>query len=81
MAFVLYSTQACHLCELAEQVLQQAYQRQAFTVYVQDIAESEAWVAQFGELIPVFANENSSEQLHWPFNVEDVLQLIEKCPQ
>lgn len=78
MAIVLLSTEACHLCELAQQVLIQVHQQLPLEVYFQDIAEDEAMVENYGTRIPVLLDENTGSELGWPFDVDSVLNWLEK---
>lgn len=72
MAYVLYGTEACHLCELAQQVIVEVAADIPLEVYVEDIAESEHLVASFGTRIPVLKDEQSGRELDWPFNCEEL---------
>ena len=72
MAYVLYGTEACHLCELSQQVIVEVAADIPLEVYVEDIAESEQLVASFGTRIPVLKDEQSGRELDWPFNYEEL---------
>lgn len=80
----LYSTLGCHLCTLAEEVVQQAASqlcenRWELYLTVVDIAEEESLMAAYAESIPVLALEGEKGfELMWPFTVEEVIQLIIK---
>ena len=68
---ILLGTSACHLCEQAEDLLQQlniVYQKI-------DIAEQEQWQARYAIKIPVLLTEFQQE-LCWPFTVKDIQALI-----
>jgi len=78
MAIVLLSTEACHLCELAQQVLMQVHQLHPLDVYLQDIADDEDLVEQYGTRIPVLLDEESGIDLGWPFDADSVLNWLEK---
>ena len=69
---ILLGTSACHLCEQAEDILVQAnidYQKI-------DIAEQEQWQKRYAIKIPVILNEQSQQELCWPFALEDVQAFI-----
>lgn len=87
MAILLLSTQACHLCELAEQVLQQAFSQpeiqqlmlsQAISVYVQDIIDQPQWLELYGEKIPVLFDEKTEQALCWPFDSALAVEWLQK---
>jgi hypothetical protein len=71
---VLYSTHACHLCELAQTLLRSMPELRRRPCAVVDIAEDESLVARYGARIPVLAL--ADRELDWPFNADDVLDLI-----
>lgn len=64
---ILYGTSACHLCELAEQLLQSVMVGGAPIVFEKvDISESDELFERFGVKIPVIRCESGAE-LCWPF--------------
>lgn len=81
MALVLMSTEACHLCELAQQVLQQVHQQIPLQVYVQDISESEELVERYGIRIPVLFDETTKNELGWPFDAQQLVDWLNKIQQ
>jgi hypothetical protein len=87
LAILLLSTEACHLCELAQGVLQQVFRQpnmlalseQAnFQIYLQDIIDQPKWLDQYGEKIPVLLDETSGLTLEWPFSVSSASTWLEK---
>ena len=76
MALVLYSTEACHLCDEAVKILVEAHQTLMFEVYVEDIAESEELVERYGLKIPVLFDEQTGKELNWPFTSSEVQEFI-----
>jgi len=87
LAILLLSTQACHLCELAQGVLQQAFsqpdvlalsQQAELQIYLQDIIDQPIWLEQYGEKIPVLLDESSNLTLEWPFDVSAAVAWLEK---
>ena len=87
LAILLLSTQACHLCELAQGVLQQAFsqpdilvlsQQTDLQIYLQDIIDQPLWLDLYGEKIPVLLDESSNLTLEWPFNATEVVIWLEK---
>ena len=72
----LYGTSACHLCELAEDLLQGLAVAGVNLEYEKlDISESDELFERYGLLIPVLALPGGGE-LCWPFNAEQVEQLL-----
>lgn len=69
----LYSTEGCHLCEMAYQLLTQA--NAAHQVEVVDIAFDDALFSRYGVTIPVLAYQNS--ELNWPFDLNELTQWLE----
>ena len=70
---ILLGTSACHLCEQAEELLKQAnisYQKI-------DIAEQEQWQAQYAIKIPVLLNTQYTQELCWPFTIEDIQAFMQ----
>ncbi len=67
MKLTLYSTQDCHLCEQAADLLKQVTEK--FDLEHIDIAGSEALVEKYGIRIPVIKN-GSGKELGWPFDLE-----------
>jgi len=70
---ILYSTSACHLCELAEDLLQ----REGVSFASVDISESDELFERYGITIPVLRREDGQE-LNWPFDqaaLKDFLAL------
>ena len=68
---ILLGTSACHLCEQAEDLLQQldvVYQKI-------DIADQEQWQARYAIKIPVLLTE-CQQELCWPFTIKDIQALI-----
>jgi hypothetical protein len=87
LAILLLSTQACHLCELAQQVLQQAFAQpeiqrlmalQAIDVYVQDIIDQPQWLELYGAKIPVLFDEKTQAILCWPFDAAATVEWLQK---
>ena len=70
----LYGTSACHLCELAEDLLE----RSGAQFRTVDIADSDALFERYGLTIPVLRREDGAE-LNWPFS-EDSLAAFLSSP-
>jgi hypothetical protein len=87
LAILLLSTEACHLCELAQVELQQAFSQSSvmrlakqndLQIYLQDIIDQPLWLDQYGEKIPVLLDESSNFTLEWPFVASEVSVWLEK---
>jgi glutaredoxin len=61
---ILYSTWGCHLCQQAEQLLQQVAPDVAYKVI--DIVDDEAAFARYRVTIPVL--RVGDKELSWPFD-------------
>ena len=78
MRFTLYGTSACHLCEIAEQMLQVQSQRQAATAFafdLVDISESDTLFERYGMLIPVLRHPDGRD-LNWPFSASQLEDFL-----
>ena len=72
----LYGTSACHLCELAEALLQALRKQGEGVDYDKvDIADSDTLFERYGLLIPVLQDSRGRE-LRWPFDIEDLRGFI-----
>lgn len=69
----LYSTEGCHLCEMAFSLLIQA--NVASQVDVIDIAFDEELFSRYGVTIPVLSYQGS--ELNWPFDFSELTQWLE----
>lgn len=75
-SFSLYGTSACHLCEMAEQMIDQMSARgAAIALQKVDISESDELFERYGLLIPVLANAAGAE-LRWPFTEEELATFV-----
>lgn len=68
MNYILYGTSACHLCEIAEAIIESAQRTQDFKLQKTDIAVNDALVAQYGTKIPVLYCKETKQSLEWPFD-------------
>ena len=72
LALNLYSTDECHLCELAEALVLQVLPVGSYALEKVDIAYSEDLVARYGLRIPVLAVADGTAELNWPFTAEQL---------
>lgn len=70
--YLLYSSEGCHLCELALAICQPIFGEQLSVV---DIVDDEALVELYGIHIPVLTSIKSGNKLFWPFEREQVLNF------
>ncbi len=71
MNLVLYGTSACHLCELAEDLLRESGR----DFELVDIAGSDALFERYGVTIPVLRRDDGQE-LNWPFDAVALAQFL-----
>ncbi len=73
----LYGTSACHLCEDAEKIIRAALPKKfAHQLIVQDITEHDELYNQYQFTIPVLNIQPENIELHWPFTVNQVAELL-----
>ncbi|OYY49177.1 MAG: hypothetical protein B7X95_08760 [Methylophilaceae bacterium 17-44-8] len=66
----LYTTSACHLCEIAEQLLSSI--QTSTTVQTIEITDDDNLILKYGEIIPVLYRSDNHKELHWPFTVDEI---------
>ena len=72
----LYSTSGCHLCELAEAMLEvQVAGREGDAYDAVDIAGSDELFKRYGLRIPVVAHPDGRE-LDWPFTPRELARFL-----
>jgi glutaredoxin len=69
----LYTRPDCHLCELAEQVLEDCGARWESV----DIESDLELIRKYGNHIPVLYRADIDRELFWPFNTVTVQDFIE----
>ena len=73
LLWILYGTEHCHLCELAEQLLIQAIGTDFSKV---DISDCEDLTHRYGVRIPVLVERRSGRELNWPFDMATLGSFI-----
>jgi len=73
---ILLGTSGCHLCEEAELIMSSCQQ---VDIELIDIAEQEQWQEKYAIRIPVLYHVESTSELGWPFELQQVQQFIEQC--
>lgn len=71
-AYILYSSDGCHLCEQAYALCLPLLA----DIKVVDIVDDENLVEEYGVHIPVLKRIDNSQQLFWPFSVEQIKAFI-----
>ncbi len=70
--YILFHTDACHLCELAADLLIQIE-----VDYVsQDICDDDLLAEQYGTRIPVLKQIDTKAELNWPFDIDTLQQFF-----
>ncbi|CAH0539781.1 hypothetical protein VMF7928_02438 [Vibrio marisflavi CECT 7928] len=70
----LYSTEGCHLCEMALELIDQLNLLRATDVV--DIAFNDELFQRYGVTIPVIAFQDT--ELNWPFDLKQLQQWLDK---
>ena len=74
--YILYGTSACHLCEVAEEMLLELRESGCALNYEKcDIAGSDQLFERYGLRIPVLLHPDGSE-LGWPFDADRLRQFV-----
>ncbi len=76
---LLYTTSGCHLCEEAEQLLEQLLAPDWWQLQPVEIADSAALMAQFGTRVPVLGH--GGRTLDWPFTQGQVIEFLQEVLQ
>ncbi|MFT6366305.1 MAG: hypothetical protein ACJARI_001754 [Bacteroidia bacterium] len=75
--FILYGTSACHLCEMAEELMVFVNDGRGELVYEKcDIANSDELFERYGLHIPVLQHPGGDE-LFWPFDSDALRDFCE----
>lgn len=72
----LFGTSACHLCEVAQDLLRATLNPEFFDVVTVDIADSDELIQRYGVCIPVLRRDADGSELNWPFDVEALIAFL-----
>ncbi|GIU48068.1 thioredoxin family protein [Shewanella sairae] len=72
LTVILYHTDACHLCELAADLLNQANVPYSMI----DICDDQTLAEQYGIRIPVVKLVETQTELNWPFDLEALKEFL-----
>ena len=73
---ILYTTEACHLCKEAEQLLLQLSGSADVIVEAIDVSLDEDLMSRYGIRIPVVKNKLTGHEIGWPFGLAELASLI-----
>ncbi len=75
---MLFGTEACHLCEEAELIIQQSQYENKLILSKIDIAQESDWYEQYAIHIPVLLHTETNKELFWPFDHQQFCQYMEQ---
>ena len=79
MRLLLLGTAGCHLCEQAQQLINDCLPNYSvLTVESIDIAEQEQWQADYAIRIPVLFHPETQKDLGWPFESAQLNAFIDE---
>ncbi|ASJ96939.1 glutaredoxin family protein [Shewanella marisflavi] len=70
-AYILFHTEACHLCEQAQAIIATL----DIDYALQDICDDDVLAERYGVRIPVLRNQEDGSELDWPFDREQLQQF------
>jgi hypothetical protein len=71
---ILYGRRDCHLCDLAEQLLQQTRPQQDYRKV--DIETDLHLLRRYGSVIPVLYARTTAAELRWPFDAASLQRWL-----
>ena len=77
MPLILYQRDACHLCDLALEVLARARLPEFDSVFIDG---DDALEARYGLRVPVLRDQAHDAELDWPFDAGAVRAWLESAP-
>lgn len=77
MQIILFTTEGCHLCEQAHELLLNIADIRSLDIILQEIGDDDDLVARYGIRIPVVQFPDQQE-LDWPFTQADVEAIISR---
>lgn len=81
LTVILYTTSGCHLCDMAEEIINPVIATNDLTLEKIDIADTDQLIDQYGTRIPVVAVKGLSSDLGWPFDEEGFLNFLNQSLQ
>lgn len=71
ISVTLFTTAGCHLCELADAILQSLSAENDLVFTHREIGDDDRLTERYGVIIPVIRFEDETE-LNWPFTQSDI---------
>ena len=68
---ILYTTAGCHLCDLADDILQNLARKYQLTIIPTEIGDNDQLVERYGIRIPVVQFADNTD-IGWPFDQHDI---------
>jgi len=75
-SIIFYTTVGCHLCEQAEELLQQMTLEAELSWEKTDIADDPGLVESYGIRIPVLRRVDDEIELGWPFDLGQLREFV-----
>jgi len=75
LQLILYSTSACHLCELAKDLVGPCLNA-GVQLRELDISDDDELFSRYGVKIPVLRREDTGAELNWPFTAPEIERLL-----
>tara|TARA_R110001583_G_C5650983_1_gene408747 strand:+ start:1548 stop:1799 length:252 start_codon:yes stop_codon:yes gene_type:complete len=79
VGLVLYGTQGCHLCDIAEQLVASTLDLNVLSVELVDIAYDDQLIERYAVRIPVIMDIDSGAELGWPFDIQRLTEFVAKA--
>ncbi len=76
MTLVLYSSQQCHLCDIALDLLNQSVASTDLTIEKVDVKTDPQLFHLYGARIPVLKRIDNQQELGWPFDQQQLLEFL-----
>jgi len=74
---ILYTTAGCHLCELADAILQTLASQYQLTIIPTEIGDDDQLVQRYGIRIPVVQFPDNTD-IGWPFDLHDIEKKLKQ---
>lgn len=75
LELTVYSTSACHLCELALEIIRPLVNGQ-YSIHEVDISDSDHLIERYGVRIPVVRRSDTGAELGWPFDASQFKAFV-----
>ncbi|WJG07647.1 glutaredoxin family protein [Aliiglaciecola sp. LCG003] len=76
MQLQFFSGQQCHLCDLAQQLLDQHPRNQSIEIIKLDVKSDPALYHLYGARIPVLKRQDNQQELAWPFDADLLSEFL-----